>query len=222
VSLEHGLKNIELERLKISQIDKLNDPFELSSLSFTDYRIRRAFAQIKEDKAKTQGILCLSKSWSNPLMWAHYADKHQGMCLGFDVREEKWFPVSYRAKRFSKLAKSILAKRSSDEEEMLRIFTTKSSHWSYEREVRAFAALNSKDEKTGFFFHDFGPDLKLVQVIAGCRSEVTYDKINEKLGSTNRAVEIFRAKLSHNKFALGKELLSAGGSHTSPPLINSK
>ncbi|RHX83575.1 DUF2971 domain-containing protein [Leptospira stimsonii] len=29
-------------------------------------------------------ILCLSKTPSNILMWAHYADQHKGFCLGFE------------------------------------------------------------------------------------------------------------------------------------------
>ncbi len=26
-------------------------------------------------------------AWSNPVIWAHYGDKHRGLCLGFEVPE---------------------------------------------------------------------------------------------------------------------------------------
>ncbi|RHX90232.1 hypothetical protein DLM76_20425 [Leptospira yasudae] len=34
-------------------------------------------------------ILCLSQVRDNILMWAHYADQHRGICLGFEVTELK-------------------------------------------------------------------------------------------------------------------------------------
>ena len=33
------------------------------------------------------GVLSMSTEWDNILMWAHYADKHRGICVGF--KEEK-------------------------------------------------------------------------------------------------------------------------------------
>jgi hypothetical protein len=34
------------------------------------------------------GVLCLGASWSSPVMWAHCADKHFGVALGFDVPDQ--------------------------------------------------------------------------------------------------------------------------------------
>lgn len=33
------------------------------------------------------GLLCFCETWQSPLLWNHYADRHKGICLGFDVRE---------------------------------------------------------------------------------------------------------------------------------------
>ena len=30
------------------------------------------------------GFVCFSPHWNNTLMWAHYADKFNGFCLGFE------------------------------------------------------------------------------------------------------------------------------------------
>ncbi|NKK82626.1 DUF2971 domain-containing protein [Rhizobium leguminosarum bv. viciae] len=45
------------------------------------------------------GLLCMSTTWQEPLLWSHYADKHKGMCLGFDVDDTHWEPARYRAAR---------------------------------------------------------------------------------------------------------------------------
>jgi len=31
------------------------------------------------------GLLCFSRNWHNPVLWSHYADKHRGICPGFDA-----------------------------------------------------------------------------------------------------------------------------------------
>jgi hypothetical protein len=33
-------------------------------------------------------LLCFSADWSHPLIWAHYSDKHRGLCLGFEIPSE--------------------------------------------------------------------------------------------------------------------------------------
>ena len=40
-------------------------------------------------------MLCFSFKWSNPVLWAHYADKHKGICLGFDVPDDNVQRVKY-------------------------------------------------------------------------------------------------------------------------------
>ena len=56
----------------------------------------------KLEKALTEiGVLCLSSSNDNMLMWSHYADNHQGFCLGFRTIENENFkvrPVDYEGK----------------------------------------------------------------------------------------------------------------------------
>lgn len=47
-------------------------------------------------------ILCLSKNKDNILMWSHYAQHHQGAVIGFDFKEEQFYPeigmVKYESK----------------------------------------------------------------------------------------------------------------------------
>ncbi len=39
------------------------------------------------------GILCLSRNCDSTLMWSHYANKHNGYCIGFDENDPWFHPV---------------------------------------------------------------------------------------------------------------------------------
>jgi hypothetical protein len=47
---------------------------------------RKASKQFRAAVNASQGLLCFGADWSSSVMWSHYADKHKGICLGFDVR----------------------------------------------------------------------------------------------------------------------------------------
>ena len=93
--LHHGLGNIALRRVKISRFADLNDPFELLAVDLKDRRHRKAFQETKEALNGTKGLICLSKTWENPLLWGHYAEKHTGIALGFEVADELVAEVIY-------------------------------------------------------------------------------------------------------------------------------
>jgi len=62
--------------------------------------LRIALRLLKETLANTRGFICLSGTWKEPLLWSHYADRHRGMCLGFEINgEEKFRRVTYSADR---------------------------------------------------------------------------------------------------------------------------
>ena len=44
---------------------------------------------------RSTGIICMGKHWHSPLMWAHYAGNHTGVCLGFDVPDELAYDIKY-------------------------------------------------------------------------------------------------------------------------------
>ena len=74
-------------RLKISTIAELNDPFELLGASVGERKMRRALRILHAHWTRELGMICLTDNWHSPVMWAHYAEKHYGVCLGFDVSE---------------------------------------------------------------------------------------------------------------------------------------
>lgn len=46
-------------------------------------------------------MLWFSKSWRDPVLWAHYDDLHRGICPGFEVRQEKRQEVEYVQERLA-------------------------------------------------------------------------------------------------------------------------
>ena len=84
-----GLKTLYEKRLKQSRVNELNDPFELTPFDLTDLAIRNAFIQTREDLCKEKGVVCFSSGWRDPVIWAHYSDKHRGLCLGFEIPDLK-------------------------------------------------------------------------------------------------------------------------------------
>lgn len=78
--------------LYFSSPTKFNDPFDcdfrmLPTSLEKNYGISWD-AAVEESKTNVQkmGIICFTSHWKNTLMWAHYADKFKGFCLGFEFK----------------------------------------------------------------------------------------------------------------------------------------
>jgi hypothetical protein len=94
--------------------------------------------------------LSLSKTSNNPLMWSHYATCHRGVVLGFDsthryfteaIEKSQMLTVEYSETRY------VLPQGEEWTLENIRpAFLRKSIDWSYEQEVRVFAAARNATE----------------------------------------------------------------------------
>jgi len=200
VPAEYGLENLRHKRLKIATIQDLNDPFELLCLDLTDMDLRTGIKAWKMDIAKEFGLLCFSRTWRNPVQWSHYADKHRGLCLCFEISDGMVQSVNYSAKRSTEEAKQLLRTGTSDEEMVNKFLTTKYSHWRYEQELRVFTSLEGLDPQKGMYFCEFSDDLKLVEVIIGAESTVTRKQIIEAIGSMASTVELRNARLAFKTY----------------------
>ena len=153
----------------------------------------RAINAIKRKLSKTKGILCFSQDWRNPVQWSHYAEKHKGICMGFDIPKENLEKVNHVTKRIN-------CDSTIDLEMMKKFLLTKFDHWAYEKEYRAFIDLDPKEEESGLYFFNFGKDLKLRTVIVGHSSKITRSQVKNALGRLAREVEVFKARVSFTKF----------------------
>ena len=80
-------------------------------------------------------MAALSSTCDNPLLWAHYADSHRGVCLGFRVERS----IDLKALLEVKYQDTPPVWRGEDSDLIQKIFCTKWSHWEYEKEWRAVA-----------------------------------------------------------------------------------
>ncbi len=84
---KYALEAPKFRRLKVALLNELSDPFWLFAADLSDRNVRFAFRQWKDDFAHRTDMLCISKRWKNPLLLSHYADRHKGIALGFEIDE---------------------------------------------------------------------------------------------------------------------------------------
>ena len=191
-----GLEALEKKRLKIARISELNDPFELLAWKFSDAAQRQRQMEWKLEADRKIGIVCFSSKWSNPLLWAHYADKHKGMALGFDVADADIYrPVRYIGKRLNPPTGQKIGQ--SDLEEIL---TTKFSHWRYETEYRGFCILINSIFENGTYFDGFSENIRLVEVVVGYEAEISRSDLVEAIGPHHQDVTLIKARPAFGTF----------------------
>lgn len=202
VPADYGLENLKKRRLKIATIPDLNDPFELLCVDLSDKDIRSGMRNWRRELGAKYGILCFSKTWRNPVQWSHYADRHRGLALGFDVPLGYAMDVNYKEQRSKEEVRELLSGKSTlkKQEMMQKFLSTKYAHWSYEKECRIFINLEEKDESTGLYFQDFSEILRLSEVIVGAESEVTRAQLREALGELSPQVGVRNARLAFKSY----------------------
>lgn len=154
--------------IKLSVPEHLNDPFEYETSHNITEAIKNCLtnAKIPEEKIRklsgvfiesihklisAHGIISLTETPRNSLMWAHYAEQHNGMCIGYNTNlinhlptyednnniiiEKKPIKVNYDNLRFSSehIFNDIL---SADRATFIDKLTKKSDEWIYEKEHR--------------------------------------------------------------------------------------
>jgi hypothetical protein len=155
-------------------------------------------------------VYCLSTTPVSTLMWSHYTDNHQGICLEFGVRNDVMcsaLRVEYRE------GYPLFDLAAEDDYSNLLPFIAKSSVWEYEDEYRLIA----QEEATA----DTEDTLKtknnvlllprgaLVSVIVGCSaSQETIEEVKELVRSNGKEVALKRAVRAANRYALAIEPLA--------------
>lgn len=178
-SAVYGLEDVRLRRLKIATLRDINDPFELA-VRCNDSKRRRALRNSRIEWGQRIGMLCFSAGWHNPVQWSHYAEKHRGVCLGFDVPDSLLVRVRYTKMPPQLDWDAIENHCETGEAEMIRWSTTKFEHWPYEDERRVFLALEEADDE-GNYFADFGCQLALRELFVP-RQEKSANKKRHKTG----------------------------------------
>jgi hypothetical protein len=116
-------------------------------------------------------IFCLTPHANSLLMWAHYAEKHQGICLELDATKEKVWRARRVVYRDALAAIDINTVRNPPAL-LEAVLLTKSREWCYENEYR----LLGRDGDPSFSLATEGDLLELPKgaitaVIAGSRTK---------------------------------------------------
>ena len=95
---QFGLMALQQTQWKIGRLLELNDPLDCQPTL-----IRKGQALLAEDSPFIRdtyewlGILCYSALIDDPVIWSHYADRHRGMALGFELPTDELLKVEYPA-----------------------------------------------------------------------------------------------------------------------------
>jgi hypothetical protein len=196
---QYGVKSLFERRLRRTRINELNDPFELRPYDLTDPDVRKVFLATRDDIAQSVGLLCFSADWCDPLIWAHYSDKHKGLCLGFEipseVEEAQIGKVDYISAPLPFPADFRLLGTQQQLAMVKKMILTKYRNWEYEHEIRTWTDLEEE-------FFNFCEVLQLVEVIIGAGSTLPAGEITRALGSMADHVTVKKARASHNKFEM--------------------
>jgi hypothetical protein len=190
LSCKYGLKALREQRLKISEVHSLNDAFDLLPFDLSDPEFRQGVVASRSEIGSNRGMLCFSQHWHNPVLWAHYAESHKGLCIGFDVPDDCAQPVTY-------IERPIKVTRL-DYETANKMLFTKYEHWHYEEGVRMWSTL--EDKSGGYYFKKFGDDLRVAEVICGAASPVSRRRIDQALGRRSNGIKTMRVRLAFDAF----------------------
>jgi hypothetical protein len=197
---DHAVSNIVFGRIKLSRFAELNDPFELLGSNFGHKETREAVRAHKAKINETYGLICLSEDWVDPVLWSHYAAKHRGMALGFDVNAPITKRVTYKTER---LNKKIPPGTTEITESIADLLTyTKFESWKYEREWRILLPLEKGEKEGGLYFLNFGEELRLTEVILGPTCDIKIKKMREIVDQHHDGVTTFKARLADRSFRI--------------------
>jgi hypothetical protein len=136
------------------------------------------------------GILSLSMTADNLLLWAHYASEHRGLAVEIDPRDQKFNRCTShdrKSERAGRVRYSVERPRIPETDEILfDHFFVKSPEWSYEQEyriVRKFESVPETRDGKPFPIHLYElPPSAIRRVIFGAR--VTADQQRALINDT--------------------------------------
>jgi len=209
IDFNGGISLIQNQSFKFSNPNNFNDPFDLYeelidfSKQDTDFengnlsrkekrRIQNTPLQTKTKYLKTEwkkqrinyGISCFSKIYDNILMWSHYADKHDGICVGFLVdinklqQDDFWaFAIDYKTD-FTPLP--YYNKDNQDRLKMLtQYLSVKAEFWSYEKEIRLINFEYYLNQKSDFI--NFSKYTEIKEIYLGLKMKKRNQETIKKL-----------------------------------------
>ena len=212
------LRSILNNTLWCSNTKNFNDPVDPYIRNFRKEEQNQFYDYLLE-KIK---IACLTTHNDNTLMWSHYADKHQGICIEYDIKNifdennSKILikKISYNKKMISydtfvnkpkKSINSVLIDNKTIDN-ITDLFTIKSKEWEYEDEYRILFYDEENKNQNGTLIN-----LAIKSICFGVQTskedkELIYNivnSINEKNKNKNtkkyKRIKLYQAELDDNE-----------------------
>lgn len=199
IPAEYALETLSKRRVKVTTIEELNDPFELLPFEMRDRNKRSVLCRTKAEIALTRGMLCFSATWRDPVLWAHYASQHKGICIGFNIPDELCKPVTYISQRmpFPDLTRCDEMQVAAD------MLFKKYVNWQYEQEVRLWVALSEKED--GRYYCYFDNTLVPATVIVGAQCTQPKSAFDRALEGLSYDVALIKARPGFSDFEIVRD-----------------
>lgn len=182
---EYATSSLKWQRMKVARWSELNDRFEL-----------RPYAghgtSMLQQMDGTHGLLCFSRDWTSGMLWSHYADKHAGIALGFDVHTKQLavLDVTYSDSRLTGRFNLDTA------------VSTKAAEWRYEQEVRVIVTLQNMQAEGRLHFMPFGESLCLREVILGPECTQSLEATRKLVAPVRDDVVVIQARRADRFFTV--------------------
>ena len=181
-----------------------------STRAFFEEGARRLMSRI----GRSVGMLSVTERDDSILMWSHYANKHQGVCLQFrgleslrtpplSVIYSDDYPVVDLLEYEPFLGRQDETAQAKQKEMVERMYLTKAKDWDYECEWRIIDwSINWAARSNSRGFHPLAPQL-LVGVILGCRiTDNDRKKIKGCIGRSDARPKLYQAAQNPVSFTL--------------------
>jgi len=197
------------QQIRISTFDKVNDPFELLGAIQGGKIKHRDFAWLRDHWTKTVGFISFSDNWKSPLMWAHYARNHTGVCLGIEVTDKKPLKMEYQPGRIALQFDFKRFENAADAALMEKLVITKFKEWEYEHEWRILCPLeyDLNYPRPEYFYEQFTPEFELREVILGARCEQSLKEIQKQIFGVTALVQVKRVRPAFGSFSMVQQKL---------------
>jgi hypothetical protein len=180
---------------------------------------RQAVDQLRVGLARF-GVFCAAQRGDDLLMWAHYAQKHEGAVIEFRPMNDSMFvagkcveysamrPAMYRTPRDLLRRSFQMNLEESARELLFELLFTKSSEWSYEDEYRIAIPLADKLGNERMWTTLAFDATELATVFLGCRMSGTdRSRVTQVARRLNPEVRVMQTRTHKYEYALEFEAI---------------
>jgi hypothetical protein len=215
VYLKSAIKHYSEEQKALLREGALNIPIdELYDIARLDQSFRDVISFVNQS-FQYDGVFCTTVAYNNLLMWAHYADKHQGAVVEFTpsieehsallaskkVRYSNQRPVLFATAQEMALHTFCMSAEETGKEILDTLTYTKSCAWEYEQEYRLYIPFFIKPGQE-FATLSFHPK-ELTSVFLGCRMGAENEEKTISLAKAiNPYVAIYKASPTPREFSI--------------------